>query len=237
MGTLEQVVIDRRATAFEEVGEAAARRSLRAQISRLERERSELIAAGFPHVSPIVAVAAPASAGPRLLSLEALEMLRDELAGALQDVRERVRARHSHEQEARELLERMRLEPGRYKFVRLPVRDLGQGGCGVWEVRPRLGLIGMLAGWWQLTLSSGCPLAGGPRRRRGPARAQVEEPRWLTGVSRRARRTLAARASSPTSPPARRLSQLRHARQLPRAGAPRACRAGASSSSRSSSVL
>ena len=26
--------------------------------------------------------------------------------------------------------------------------DLGQGGCGVWEVRPRLGLIGMLAGWW-----------------------------------------------------------------------------------------
>ena len=40
----------------------------------------------------------------------------------------------------------MRLEPGRYKFVRLPVADLGERGCGVWEVRPRLGLIGMLAG-------------------------------------------------------------------------------------------
>jgi hypothetical protein len=26
-------------------------------------------------------------------------------------------------------------------------------------VRPRLGLIGMLAGWWHVKLSSGCPLA------------------------------------------------------------------------------
>jgi hypothetical protein len=56
----------------------------------------------------------------------------------------------------------MKLEPARFKHVRLPVRDLGQGGCGVWHVRPRLGLIGMLAGWWQLTLSSGCPLPRGP---------------------------------------------------------------------------
>jgi hypothetical protein len=56
----------------------------------------------------------------------------------------------------------MKLEPGRFRHVRLPVRDLGQGGCGVWHVRPRLGLIGMLAGWWQLKLSSGCPLPRGP---------------------------------------------------------------------------
>ena len=39
--------------------------------------------------------------------------------------------------------------------------DLGEPGCGAWEVRPRLGLIGMLMGWWQVKLSSGCPLAGG----------------------------------------------------------------------------
>ena len=63
----------------------------------------------------------------------------------------------------------MKLEPGRYKFARLPVKDLGQGGCGVWQVRPRLGLIGMLAGWWQVKLSSGCPLPMGSRPRRGPA--------------------------------------------------------------------
>jgi hypothetical protein len=167
VGGPEQLVIDRRVKASEEVDEAAARRSLRAQISRLERERSALIAAAFPYLRPLVGTGSPlpgAAAGPRLLTLEALELLRDELAGQLQDVRERVRERREHEREARELLEGMRLEPGRYKFVRLPVSDLGQGGCGVWEVRPRLGLIGMLAGWWQLKLSSGCPLARGPRR-------------------------------------------------------------------------
>jgi hypothetical protein len=26
-------------------------------------------------------------------------------------------------------------------------------------VRPRLGLIGMLMGWWRVVISSGCPLA------------------------------------------------------------------------------
>jgi hypothetical protein len=53
----------------------------------------------------------------------------------------------------------MLLEPGRYKFARIANRDLGEPGCGVWQVRPRLGLIGMLMGWWQVKLSSGCPLA------------------------------------------------------------------------------
>ena len=58
-------------------------------------------------------------------------------------------------------LERMLLEPGAYRFVRIARAELGEPGCGVWEVRPRLGLIGMLMGWWQVKLSSGCPLAGG----------------------------------------------------------------------------
>jgi hypothetical protein len=66
-------------------------------------------------------------------------------------------------------LRRMGLEPGSYKFARVRVRDLGQGVCGVWEVRPRLGLIGMLAGWWQLKLSSGCPLPRGSCPRHDPA--------------------------------------------------------------------
>ena len=94
---------------------------------------------------------------------------RDELAGRVQQLRRRVQERAEHELRAHELLERMKLEPGRYKFMRLPVKDLGQGGCGVWEVRPRLGLIGMLAGWWQLKLSSGCPLPMEPRSTRGSA--------------------------------------------------------------------
>jgi hypothetical protein len=181
MREAHELTIDRRAEASQRVDEAAARRSLRAQIAKLERERSALVAGAFPHVravaTPVLTgrasafsgVGRGALSGPRLLSLEQLERLRDELAGQLQDVRGQVRDRNEHERRARELLERMKLEPARYKFVRLPVRDLGEGGCGVWEVRPRLGLIGMLAGWWQLKLSSGCPLARGPRSRRGPA--------------------------------------------------------------------
>src|SRR5207248_11041452 len=101
--------------------------------------------------------------------LEQLEQLRDQLAGRVQDMRRRAQERAEHELRAQELLERMKLEPGRYKFVRLPVTELGQRGCGVWEVRPRFGLIGMLAGWWELKLSSGCPLLVGSRFARDPA--------------------------------------------------------------------
>jgi hypothetical protein len=149
-----------------ESGEGAARRSLRAQVARLERELSAIVADSFPHIP--AGASLPASTGPSLLGLEQLEQLRDELAGRLGEVHRRAQRRAEHELRAQELLERMKLEPGRYKFVRLPVADLGQGGCGVWEVRPRFGLIGMLAGWWELTLSSGCPLAQGSRPRATP---------------------------------------------------------------------
>ena len=155
------------ATTPAELGERAARSSLRAQVARLERELSAIVADGFPHLA--AASGAPACAGPCLLGLEQLETLRDQLAGRVQELRRRTQARAEHELRAQELLERMKLEPGRYKFVRLPVTDLGQRGCGVWVVRPRFGLIGMLAGWWELKLSSGCPLAGGSRAQRDPA--------------------------------------------------------------------
>lgn len=172
MSQSEQLTIDRGTPAVESVDERAARRTLRAQVARLERELSLLVASGFPHIPADAVGDLPAEAfgGPRLLSLAQLERQRDTLAGRVQDVRCMARKRAEHERRSHELLARMELEPGRYKFVRLPVRDLGQGGCGVWEVRPRLGLIGMLAGWWQLTLSSGCPLPRGSRSRRGPAR-------------------------------------------------------------------
>ncbi|MCW3068531.1 MAG: hypothetical protein JWL67_1156 [Solirubrobacterales bacterium] len=151
----------------EQVGERAARGSLRAQITRLEREQSAIVAETFPHIAA-PRPAGPAPSGPCLPSLEELERSRDRLAGRVQELRGLASDRAEHERRARQQLERMKLEPGRYKFVRLPVSDLGQGGCGVWEVRPRLGLIGMLAGWWQVKLSSGCPLPRGRRPRRGP---------------------------------------------------------------------
>src|SRR5450432_1903378 len=129
MSQSEQLLIDR------DVGERAARSSLRAQVAKLELELSAIVAGGFPHI------AAPAPArepflGPRLLSLEELERSRDRLAGRVQEYRRLRAVRVEHERGAHELLERMKLEPARYKNVRLPVKDLGQGGCGVWRVRP-----------------------------------------------------------------------------------------------------
>jgi hypothetical protein len=144
-------------------GERAAQASLRAQIARLERECSRIVVAGYPYVRAVTAASAPTPvgwetcAGPRLLTLGELERHRDALVERVHELRLRTAARADSERRARALLHKMRLQPGRYRFVRLRVADLGEGGCGVWEVRPRLGLIGMLAGWWQVKLSSGCP--------------------------------------------------------------------------------
>jgi hypothetical protein len=167
--------------------ERAARESLRAQVAKLEGELSGIVARGFPHISPAPFVA-PERAGPRLLSLAELERERDRLVMCLRRAQAQARERAELELRSRDLLERMRLEPGQYRFVRLRVADLGERGCGMWEVRPRLGLIGMLAGWWQLKLSSGCPLprprAHGARRlsmRGGAVRCNVLTAR---GVSR-----------------------------------------------------
>jgi hypothetical protein len=150
--------------------ERAARATLRGQIARLEAELSQILAQRFPFVYAPPA-GADGHAGPHLPGLGELERTRDRLAARLAELQARAARRAAHERAARELLARMELEPGRYRYYRVPLRDLGEPGCGVYEVRPKLGLIGMLAGWWQLTLSSGCPLEKGSRPRRGPAEA------------------------------------------------------------------
>jgi hypothetical protein len=48
-------------------------------------------------------------------------------------------------------------DPGAHRRERVSLADLGLPGCGVYRARPRLGLVGILAGWWEITLSSGCP--------------------------------------------------------------------------------
>ena len=123
-----RVALDTRA-----VDERAARADLRAQIARLEPRGGRACAGG----------------GPRLLSLGELEAVRDALAAA-SDAPVDASA-------ARLLLERVIADPARHRFVRIPLAALGEPGCGAYHVRPRLGLLGMLAGWWEVKLSSGCP--------------------------------------------------------------------------------
>jgi hypothetical protein len=133
------------------VDEQAARAQLRRQIARLEAQLG-----AFPP-GPIEAPARPR--GPRVLTLGELERVRDSLVVRVADARCAAQAVGERRAAARDLLERMLREPRRHKFVRITARELGEPGCGAWHVRPRLGLIGMLAGWWQVKLSSGCPLA------------------------------------------------------------------------------
>jgi hypothetical protein len=137
-----------------EVDERAARRALRAQIARLERElASAVIAARLPAGHARVRVS-----GPRLLGLGELERIRDDLAGRVADVRERAARQGECQAAKRVLIERMLLHPGEYKWVRVSNADIGEPGCKNWHVVPRLGLVGMLAGWWHVKISSGCPL-------------------------------------------------------------------------------
>jgi len=141
--------------------QAAARRDLRDQIGRLERELACAVAAAFPHREPATGRGRSASAiaGPRLLGLGELERIRDDLAGRVADVRERAARQGERHEAKRVLIERMLLHPGEYKWVRVSNADIGETGCKSWHVVPRLGLVGMLAGWWHVKISSGCPLA------------------------------------------------------------------------------
>jgi hypothetical protein len=151
-------------TPWRVLDESAARRTLRGQLRKLERELAEAAARTVADDEIVWSVgdrAADATAGgPRLLSLGELERLRDDLAERLHEVR----VVHA-ERAAREALKRVELEallrdPAAHPGVRITRREVGEPGCGAWESRPRLGLIGMLAGWWHVKISSGCPLAG-----------------------------------------------------------------------------
>ena len=141
-----------------ESDERAARRTLRDQIARLEAQLADCVATALT-TRGAVPVAVAGAQGPRVLGIAELERVRDDLADRLAQARQELTERGLAQERARVRLERMLLAPGRHKFERVAAAELGEGGCGVYHVRPRLGLIGMLAGWWHVKLSSGCPLA------------------------------------------------------------------------------
>jgi hypothetical protein len=138
-----------------EVDEAAARRSLRHQIAKLERDLAALFASAYPRRGLEWQVAGPG--GPRLLGVTDLEALRDDLAVRIEDTRRELRDRAYVEQKNRARIEALIADPARFKWVRISNEDIGEPGCKYWHSRPRLGLIGMLMGWWRVRISSGCP--------------------------------------------------------------------------------
>ena len=148
-------------TALYEHDELAARRDLRRQIAALEAELGRLFGAAFPRKGIEFRVAG--LGGPRILSLDELEQVRDELFSRVKDVRGRLSDHAYAEERNRELIEEMTSDPESFKWVRVSNEDIGEPGCKHWHSRPRWGLLGALLGWWRVKISSGCPLAEGLR--------------------------------------------------------------------------
>ena len=141
------------------IDESAARRTLREQIARLERDVAAASIDACPRLDPGLPLRS--LAGPRLLSLGDLERVRDELAGRLSALHSAGEAQALRQAQAHALLERMFDDPSDHKWLRLSNADLGKPGCRHFHVRPRLGPVGLLMSWWRVKISSGCPLARG----------------------------------------------------------------------------
>ena len=150
MALLDRIHVD--------VDEGAARKALRDQIARLERDLVATATSVYPRL-PLPQV--PGRSGPRLLGLGELEEVRDDLADRLGELRAERAEIADRQQAKRILIEKMLLEPGHHRWVRVTNAEIGEPGCKSWHVRPRLGIVGMLAGWWHVKISSGCPLAWG----------------------------------------------------------------------------
>ena len=134
--------------------EAAARRDLRSQIARLEREPAQTLTAAHPPLAPPRGIG---HGGPRLLTLAALERTRDALAAAVADTRERAARQSAAQAAARARLEAMYADPAAHAGETISNEQLGLPGCTVYAVRHRFGPVGLLTGWWRVTVSSGCP--------------------------------------------------------------------------------
>jgi hypothetical protein len=150
--------------------EAAARRTLRGQIARLESDLGALFCTAYPRTGFDWHV--PSRGGPRVLGLGELAELRDQLADRLAHNRRILGDRTYVEEQNRCLIEQMMLEPERHKFVVVRNEDIGEPGCKAYHVRPRFGVLGMLMNWWRVRISSGCPLAMG----RGPRPRPLSTP-------------------------------------------------------------
>jgi hypothetical protein len=164
MALIEQLGPGPTAVTIPQVDERAARRTLRDQIARLERELASACLDACPRIieSPSAPAPIALASGPRLLSLGELERVRDGMAARLARVREDADAQLLRQAESRALLERMFEDPAAHRWLRISNAQLGEPGCKHFHVRPRLGPIGLLAGWWHVKVSSGCPLASAP---------------------------------------------------------------------------
>ena len=147
--------------------QAPVRRELRRQIEKLEvslgaypdslRPTGEV----HPRFGPQAHVAAVGE----------LEQSRNQLVDRIAEFGALAEHRAIEQELSRQHLERMVEAPDAHKWERVDNERIGEPGCRHWHSTPRFSFLGMLMGWWQVKVSSGCPLAE-PRRRRLPAARQ-----------------------------------------------------------------
>jgi hypothetical protein len=194
-------------TILYEHDERAARADLRRQIAAMELALARLFGSAFPRRG--IDFSVPGMGGPRLLSVDELEKVRDGLAARIQEVRADLHEYAVAEEANRELIEEMTADPASYPWVRVYNEDIGEPGCKHWHSKPKWGVLGMLMGWWRVKVSSGCPLAQGlrppecPPNARDASAAGDSRPRDRHGSRLRPLPPLRASAVPTTGPPHR----------------------------------
>jgi hypothetical protein len=197
-------------TVLYEHDERAARADLRRQIALMELALARLFGSAFPRKG--IDFSVRGMGGPRVLSVDELEQLRDSLAARIHEVRADLHDYAVAEEANRQLIEEMTADPASHAWIRVYNEDIGEPGCKNWHAKPKWGLIGMLLGWWRVKISSGCPLAEGLRP---PDQRWRRSDSAASGGGARARRTGAGRqyplprvppecphlADRPTGPP------------------------------------
>jgi DNA-binding transcriptional regulator YhcF (GntR family) len=150
--------------------ERLGRRELRRQIARLEAQLASYPETRKPG-EPTHPLLRPKEHVPDMSELEAI---RDELIERLRRARAAAERQGERQRSARDRLERMSEDPAAHKWETVSREEIGEPGCGAWEVQPRWGPVGALMNWWRVKVSSGCPLAG-PRRRHEEEARDVDE--------------------------------------------------------------
>jgi DNA-binding transcriptional regulator YhcF (GntR family) len=133
-------------------GERRARASLRGQIARLEAQL-----APYPEGRADEEATGPTGPAPRLADIGELAAPRDGLIERLRAA-SAAAARESAEASAeRRRFEAAAADPAGHRWEAGQLDDLGEPGCGRWQVQPAWGPVGALMNWWRVKISSGCP--------------------------------------------------------------------------------
>src|SRR4051794_26316553 len=137
--------------------ERLGRQELRRQIARLEAQLAAYPADSRKPGEPTHPLLRPKGHVPDMAELE---RIRDDLIERLDRARAAEARRADRQHRARARLEDMAADPAAHKWEAVGSEELGQPGCGTFEVQPKWGPVGALMNWWRVKVSSGCPLPG-----------------------------------------------------------------------------